>query len=49
MLYHQEDKNIYLVIALITAFFLFMFISGAISMHYISQNSSASLQEKRAN
>jgi len=48
MLYHKEYRNIYLSIALITAFLLFMFISGAISMHYISKNSSITLQEKRA-
>ena len=47
MLYHTEDRNIYLAVGLITAFLVFMFISGAISMHY-SKNSSATLQEKRA-
>jgi len=48
MLYHTEDRNIYLAVGLITAFLVFMFISGAISMHYISKNSSVTLQEKRA-
>ena len=45
MLYHKEDRNIYLVIGIIIAFFIFMFITGAMSMHYISHNSSASLQK----
>jgi hypothetical protein len=48
MLFHQEDKNIYLVIAIITAFFLFMFISGAISIYHIAHNSSSTLEAKRA-
>lgn len=47
MLYHKEDRNIYLAIGLIVAFLIFMFISGAISLHHVGKNSSAILQEKR--
>ena len=46
MLYHKEDRNIYLVMGLIVTFFIFMLISGAISLSYISKNTSATLYEK---
>ncbi len=48
MLFHKESKNIYLVVGLIIAFFIFMFVSGAVSMHHVSKHTSASLQDKRA-
>jgi len=46
MLYRKENRNIYLVIGLIITFFLFMLVSGAISIHHVSKNSSATFQSK---